>query len=90
MADQSNPAKKRRVEHSVQKSVGNTFATIPIQVIENMDMNEFLNSAEDEIRMKISGELDERVREVYILYIHPNILVIIASGSLLAYRLVPR
>ena len=60
VADETNPTKKRRVEHSVQKSVGNTFATIPIQVIENMDMHEFLSSAKDEIRMKISEELDER------------------------------
>ena len=59
-ADESSPTKKRRVEHSVQKSVGNTFATIPIQVSENIDMNEFLNSAKDEIRTKISEEMDER------------------------------
>ena len=29
-------------------------------MIENMDMHEFLSSAKDEIRMKISEELDER------------------------------
>ena len=60
VANESSPTKKRRVEHTVKKSIGNTFATIPIQVIENMDMHEFLNSAKDEIRMKISEELDER------------------------------
>ena len=60
VADESSPTKKRRVEHSVQKSIGNTFATIPIQVSENIDMNEFLSSAKDEIRTKISEELDER------------------------------
>ena len=60
VVDETSPAKKRRVEHSVQKSVGNTFATIPIQVSENMDMHEFLSGAKDEIRMKISEELDER------------------------------
>ena len=60
VSDESSPTKKRRVEHSVQKSVGNTFATIPIQVSENIDMNEFLSSAKDEIRTKISEELDER------------------------------
>ena len=60
VSDETSPTKKRRVEHSVQKSVGNTFATIPIRVSENIDMKEFLNIAKDEIRTKISEELDER------------------------------
>ena len=46
VADESSPTKKRRVEHTVKKSIGNTFATIPIQVIENMDMNEFFKQCE--------------------------------------------
>ena len=52
--------KKPRLEQSVRKSIQNTFASIPIQVTEEDDMNEFLNSAEDEIHRKISEELDER------------------------------
>ena len=52
--------KKPRLEQSVRKSIQNTFASIPIQVTEDNDMFEFLNSAKDEIRAKISEELDER------------------------------
>ena len=59
-SDQSSPTKKRRLEHSVRKSIGNTFASIPIRVNENIDMNEFLNNVKDEIRQKISEELNER------------------------------
>ena len=56
----SSPTKKPRLEQSVRKSIQNTFASIPIQLTEENDMNEFLNSAKDEIRAKISEELDER------------------------------
>ena len=58
--DQSIQVKKPRLEQSVRKSIQNTFATIPIRVTEENDMNEFLNSAKDEIHRKISEELDER------------------------------
>ena len=52
--------KKPRLEQSVRKSIDNTFATIPIRVAEDIDMNEFLNSVKDEIHRKISEELNER------------------------------
>ena len=52
--------KKPRLDQTVRKSIGNTFATIPIRVTEENDMNEFLNSAKGEIREKISEELNER------------------------------
>ena len=52
--------KKPRLEQSVRKSIQNTFASIPIRVAEDIDMNEFLNSVKDEIHRKISEELDER------------------------------
>ena len=58
--DESSPAKKRRVEHSVQKSVGNTFATVSIPTRDAIDLNEFLNTAKDEICSVISNELVER------------------------------
>ena len=60
VVDESSPAKKRRVEHSVQKSVGNTFATVSIPTRDAIDLNEFLNSAKDEICSVISNELVER------------------------------
>ena len=52
--------KKPRLDQKIRKSIGNTFVTIPILVTEDIDMNEFLNSAKDEIREKISEELNER------------------------------
>ena len=58
--DHSSPAKKRRVEHSVQKSVGNTFSTVSIPTRDAIDLNEFLNAAKDEICSIISNELVER------------------------------
>ena len=54
--DQSFPTKKRRLEHTI----GNTFASIPIRVTENIDMNEFLAQTKSEIREKISEELNKR------------------------------
>ena len=60
VVDESSPTKKRRVEHSVQKSVGNTFATVSIPTRDAIDLNEFLNSAKHEICNVISNELDER------------------------------
>ena len=58
--DQSSPTKKRRLEHSVQKSVGNTFSTVSIPTRDAIDLNEFLNTAKDEICSIISNELVER------------------------------
>ena len=52
--------KKPRLDKTVRQSIGNTFASIPIQVTEENYMNEFLLSAKDEICEKISEELDER------------------------------
>ena len=52
--------KKPRLEQTVRKSIDNTFATIPIRVAEDIDMNEFLAQAKGEIHRKISEELDDR------------------------------
>ena len=41
----SNPPKKPRLEHSVQKSVGNTFSTIGIPVGTSRDLTVFLEQA---------------------------------------------
>ena len=58
--DESSPAKKLRLEHSVKKSVGNTFSTVSIPTRDAIDFTEFLNTAKDEICGVISNELDER------------------------------
>ena len=60
--DLSNPPKKSRLEQSVKKSIDNTFASIPIRVIHDIDMNEFLAQTKDEIHQKISEELNETKR----------------------------
>ena len=60
VADQTSSSKKPRLEPSVKKSVGNTFASIPIRVTQDIDMNEFLAQAKGEILQKISEELNER------------------------------
>ena len=52
--------KKPRIEQSVRKSINNTFASILIQVNQDIDMNEFLAQAKGEIREKISAELEEK------------------------------
>ena len=59
-SEQSSSTKKRRLEHSVQKSVGNTFSTVSIPTRDAIDLSEFLNSAKDEICNVISNELVER------------------------------
>ena len=58
--DQSSSTKKPRLQHSVQKSVGNTFSTISIPTRDAIDLHEFLNSAKAEICSVISNELVER------------------------------
>ena len=58
--DQTSSSKKSRLERTVRKSIGNTFASIPIRVIHDIDMNEFLAQAKGEIHQKISEELNER------------------------------
>ena len=60
VADESSPGKKPRLEHSVQKSVGNTFSTVSIPTRDAIDFNEFLYTAKDEICSVISNELIER------------------------------
>ena len=60
VADQTPSSKKPRLEQSAKKSVGNTFASIPIRVTQDIYMNEFLAQAKGEILQKISEELNER------------------------------
>ena len=60
MTEEMARVKKLRLEQSVRKSIDNTFATLPIRVAEDIDMNEFLAQAKEEIHRKISEELDER------------------------------
>jgi len=77
--DQTSSSKKSRLERTVRKSIGNTFASIPIRVIH--DMNEFLAQAVGEIHQKISEELNERNALKYYLNVKTQLSRTSADGE---------
>ena len=79
--DESSPTKKRRVEHSVQKSVGNTFSTVLIATRDAIVLDEFLNSAKNEICNVISNELDERKALKFYLSVNLGLERISVDGA---------
>ena len=79
-SDQSSPTKKRCLEHSVQKFVGNIFSTVSIPTRDAIDLNVFLNSARNKICNVISNELVERKTLKFYLAVNPELEGISTEG----------